>query len=325
MSHRKLQLVVLCIGALLMAIKFATWWLTNSNAVLSDASESIINIAAGVFALYSLTLAAKPKDSNHPYGHGKIEFLSAGFEGGLIFLAGVGIIAKAIYNLRFPQNLQSLDIALYLTVFTGFINYIMGAVLEKRGRQASSLTLVASGKHLKSDAWSSAGLVIGLLIVAISNMPALDSVIAAIFGCVILYTGFQLLRKSIAGIMDEADYQLIEQMVKVLDQNRRPNWIDVHNFRVIKYGATLHIDCHITVPWYFNTRESHSEVKAFERLVDEKSELPVELFVHVDPCEQGISCRICTKTDCSVREQPCSEYIEWNLENVMADMHHHVE
>lgn len=325
MSHRKLQLVVLCIGALLMVIKFATWWLTNSNAVLSDASESIINIAAGVFALYSLTLAAKPKDSNHPYGHGKIEFLSAGFEGGLIFLAGVGIIAKAIYNLRFPQNLQSLDIALYLTVFTGFINYIMGAVLEKRGRQASSLTLVASGKHLKSDAWSSAGLVIGLLIVAISKMPLLDSVIAAIFGCVILYTGFQLLRKSIAGIMDEADYQLIEQMVKVLDQNRRPNWIDVHNFRVIKYGATLHIDCHITVPWYFNTRESHSEVKAFERLVDEKSELPVELFVHVDPCEQGISCRICTKTDCNVRAQPCSEYIEWNLENVMADMHHHVE
>ncbi len=322
MSHRSLQLITLCIGTLLMAIKFAAWWLTNSNAILSDASESIINIAAGVFAFYSLGLAAKPRDSNHPYGHGKIEFLSAGFEGGLIFLAGIGIVIKAGYNLLYPQNIQHLDLGLYLTVFSGVINYVMGHLLERRGRLASSLTLIASGKHLKSDAWSSLGLVVGLLIVAFTNIPVLDSVVAAIFGLVILYTGFSLMRKSVAGIMDEADYQLIAQLVQVLDQHRRPTWIDVHNFRVIKYGATLHIDCHITVPWYFSTRDSHAEVKAFENLVVEKNELPVELFVHVDPCEPDASCRICKKTDCAVRGAPFSDHIAWTLDNIMADKPH---
>lgn len=315
-------MVTLCIGTLLMAVKFAAWWLTNSNAILSDASESIINIAAGVFAFYSLGLAAKPRDSNHPYGHGKIEFLSAGFEGGLIFLAGIGIVIKAGYNLVYPQSIQNLDLGLYLTVFSGVINYVMGHLLERRGRLASSLTLIASGKHLKSDAWSSLGLVVGLLIVALTNIPILDSVVAAIFGLVILYTGFSLMRKSVAGIMDEADYQLIAQLVKVLDQHRRPNWIDVHNFRVIKYGATLHIDCHITVPWYFSTRDSHAEVKAFESLVVEKNELPVELFVHVDPCEPPVSCSICQKMDCMVRAAPFSHLIPWNLDNIMADEKH---
>ncbi len=324
MTHRSLQLLTLCIGALLMAIKFAAWWLTNSNAILSDASESIINIAAGIFAFYSLGLAAKPKDSNHPYGHGKIEFLSAGFEGGLIFLAGIGIIIKAIYNLLYPQQIEHLTIGLYLTVFSGLVNYIMGHVLESRGRGASSLILVASGKHLKSDAWSSLGLVIGLFIVTLTNKPILDSIIAAVFGLVILYTGFQLMRKSVAGIMDEADYQLIANMVRFLDQHRRPNWIDVHNFRVIKYGSTLHIDCHITMPWYFTTRESHQEVKTFEKLVDEQQDLPVELFIHVDPCEPKASCRICKKTDCSFREVEATQHIVWTLENIMADKKHGV-
>jgi len=305
-----------------MAVKFIAWWLTNSNAVLSDASESIINITAGVFAFYSLGLAAKPRDSNHPYGHGKIEFLSAGFEGGLIFLAGIGIVIKAGYNIVYPQSIQHLDIGVYLTVFSGAVNYVMGRLLERRGRLASSMTLIASGKHLKSDAWSSLGLVIGLLIVTFTQIPVLDSVVAAIFGLVILFTGFQLMRKSVAGIMDEADYHLIEQMVQVLDEHRRPTWIDVHNFRVIKYGATLHIDCHITVPWYFSTRDSHGEVKAFENLVVEKNELPVELFVHVDPCEPPVSCSICQKMDCEVRAAPFSHHITWKLDNIMADKKH---
>lgn len=322
MSHRSLQLVTLCIGLLLMAVKFIAWWLTNSNAILSDASESIINIAAGVFAFYSLSLAAKPRDSNHPYGHGKIEFLSAGFEGGLIFLAGIGIVIKAGYNIVYPQNIQRLDLGLYLTVFSGAVNYVMGYLLERRGRLASSLTLLASGKHLKSDAWSSLGLVFGLLIVTLTKIPVLDSVVAAVFGLVILFTGFQLMRKSIAGIMDEADYHLIEQLVQVLDEHRRSNWIDVHNFRVIKYGATLHIDCHITVPWYFSTRDSHAEVKAFEKLVVEKNGLPVELFIHVDPCEPPDSCAICQKTDCTVRGAPFLYHIPWRLDNIMADQKH---
>jgi cation diffusion facilitator family transporter len=319
-----LQMVALALGLLLMAAKFIAWWVTNSNAILSDALESIINIVAGAFALYSLILASKPRDKNHPYGHGKIEFISAGFEGALIFLAGMAIIGKAGYNLIYPQGIQQLDTGILLTSIAGAVNYGIGFALEKRGRKSNSLTLIAGGKHLQSDAYSSLGLIIGLALVWWTGILLLDNLIAGAFGCVILFTGFRLLRKSVAGIMDEADYQLIEEIVNKLDSKRNDNWIDVHNFRVIKYGATLHIDCHMTLPWYFNTQEAHSEVKAFEKEAAQLCISPVELFVHVDPCEPA-SCRICQKKNCAVRRYPAERRINWTLENIMKNTPHDLE
>lgn len=312
---------VLAIGVLLMAVKFLAWWLTNSNAILTDALESIINIVAGSFALYSLVVAAKPRDRNHPYGHGKIEFISAGFEGSLIFLAGAAIIGKSVYNLVYPQTIQQLDTGIYLTILTGGINFLMGTFLVRRGRKVHSLILQASGEHLQSDAWSSLGLIVGLGIVFLTGLDWLDNVVAFLFGLIILLTGIRLMRRSLAGIMDEADYHLIEKMVGVLDEHRQEDWIDVHNLRVIKYGATLHIDCHMTLPWYFNTREAHTQVKAFEEMVRKYSIRPVELFIHVDPCEP-VSCRVCQKTNCPVRQHPTEQRLTWTLDNIMENKRH---
>lgn len=319
----RMQLWALLIGFVLMAIKFIAWWFTNSNAILSDALESIINVVAGAFALFSLVVAAQPRDHNHPYGHGKIEFVSAGFEGALIFLAGISIIGKAIYNLQFPQPLGSLDLGLVLTVITGGINYWMGIYLERRGRKVQSTIMVASGKHLQSDAWSSLGLIIGLVLVKVTGWDVLDSIIAIVFALLIIYTGYGLVRSAMAGIMDETDTALVAEIVHHLQAQRSPHWIDVHNLRVIKYGANLHIDCHMTVPWYFTTREAHQEVEAFSRVANEQQENPVELFVHVDPCTPS-SCALCMKMDCMVREHEFEKRVEWTMENVVVNRRHEV-
>lgn len=319
----RIQITAISIGILLMAAKFIAWWLTNSNAILTDALESIINVVAGFTGLYSLWLASKPRDRNHPYGHGKIEFISAGFEGALILLAGGLIIAKGAYNLVYPQEIRQLDVGILLVGISGAINYLMGFLLKREGGRSSSITLHAAGAHLQSDAYSSAGLLVGLGLLWVTGMAWLDNAMAILFGGVIFVTGIRLLRSSIAGIMDEADYQLIEELVKMLDQRRPANWIDVHNFRVIKYGATLHIDCHLTLPWYFEVRRGYAEVTRFEKLMREHCAVPVEVFIHTDPCDPPSACRICWKEDCEVRKAPPEERLTWTLENIMQDRKHH--
>ncbi|TPE45812.1 cation diffusion facilitator family transporter [Pontibacter mangrovi] len=317
----RLQLFVVLVGVVLLIAKFLAFMLTNSNAILTDALESIINVVAGAFSLYSLVLSARPKDENHPYGHGKIEFVAATLEGALILVAGGAIIVKSILNLIKPIPLYQLDLGIILTAAAGLVNYIVGFITERKGRQNNSLVLAAGGKHLKTDAYSTVGILIGLLLIYITGMVWLDSVVAIAFGLMIGFTGYRILRSSIAGIMDEADYELLQRIVQALSENRRENWIDIHNLRVIKYGSTLHIDCHLTVPWYLNVQEAHDEVEAVAQLVREKIDPSIELFIHTDPCILP-SCAVCTKSDCQVRRQPFRERVEWDFEKVIADRKH---
>ncbi len=324
MQNRTAQRIALYVGIGLMALKFLAWWITNSNAILTDALESIINVVAAGFGLYSIWLSAMPRDENHPYGHGKIEFISAGFEGALILLAGLSIMGKAVYNLLYPQPIEQLDLGLLLTALAGVVNFGLGFYLQRLGRKQHSLVLAASGAHLKSDAYSSVGLVVGLGLVILTDFPLLDNIMALFFGGVILFTGFKLVRTSIAGIMDEADDHLIREMVEALQTERRRQWIDVHNFRVIKYGATLHIDCHMTLPWYFTTRQNFQEVKAFEQLMMAHTERPVELFVHIDPCDPPENCRLCPVKDCPERKAPQEERLDWTLDNIKENQKHRI-
>ncbi|MCP4440252.1 MAG: cation transporter [Aureispira sp.] len=317
----KVQLLAVLVGILLLLGKFLAYYLTNSNTILTDALESIINVVAGSFGLYSLIVAALPKDENHPYGHGKIEFISAGVEGTLVTIAGLLIISKSIYNLFYPGPIQQIDIGIYITAGAGLINYLLGAMVERKGHKSNSLAMIASGKHLKSDAYSTIGLVVGLGVLYFTNYVWLDSVIAIIFGGIIGWTGYHIVKESVSGIMDEVDYKLVDHVVKILNEHRHPHWIDVHNLRIIKYGADLHVDCHITVPWYFNTVEAHAEVDRLEDLLQSQIDVPVELFIHVDPCIVE-SCSICQLTDCPKRQAPFEEIIEWELDNIMRNRKH---
>jgi cation diffusion facilitator family transporter len=318
-----LQLVILLIGILLLLTKFFAYYLTNSNAILTDALESIINIVAGGFGLYSLYLAAKPHDEDHPYGHGKIEFISASIEGSLILTAGLIMIVKAGYNFFVPVEISSLDTGVVLIAISGAVNFIMGVMAQRSGAKNNSLTLIASGEHLKSDAYSSLGLVTGLGLILLTKVLWLDNVVAILMGLVIIYSGFRILKHSVAGIMDEADFKLLDKVVAHLRANRRENWVDIHNFRIIKFGEKIHIDCHTTIPWYFNANEVHDELKLVEENIQDIIPNNLETFIHADPCIPE-SCKSCIKQDCTVRQFPFETKIEWTLENVMKNKKHYL-
>ena len=307
----------------LFIMKVIAWKLTGSVAILTDALESTVNVIAGLIGVYSLYVSAKPKDLDHPYGHGKAEFLSAAIEGTLISLAGLIIIYEAINNLIHPHPIQRLDYGILLVAITGIINYVAGFICIKTGKQNNSLALMASGKHLQTDTYSTIGIIVGLILLYFLKLWWIDSAVAILFAFIIMFTGYKIIRSSVSGIMDEADLTLMNKMVVMLDDNRPENWIDLHNLRIIKYGGTLHIDCHLTVPWYLNVWEAHTEIDALSGLVKENFGHSIELFVHNDPC-LDFSCHICSKHDCNVRRHPFTKKIEWTMENITKDIKHHL-
>ncbi len=317
----KFQRIIAIVGILLFAIKLYAWYKTNSVAILTDALESTINVIAGLIGLYSLYLSSLPKDHNHPYGHGKVEFISASIEGTLISIAGVVIIYEAIGELQNPKTIEKLDLGLLLVAVTAVINYVLGFYAIQKGKKNNSLALIASGKHLQTDTYSTIGIIIGLIVLYFTKISWIDSATALLFAGFIIYTGYRILRESISGIMDETDEMLLKEVVEYLNDIRRDNWIDLHNLRIIKYGSTLHFDCHMTVPWYFNIEEGHKEVDALEDAVKNHFGDRIELFVHLDACKE-YSCKICSKTDCPVRKHPLQEKIKWTIENVSLNKKH---
>jgi len=317
----KFQRIIAIVGIILFLVKLYAWYQTNSVAILTDALESTINVIAGLIGLYSLYLSSLPKDHNHPYGHGKVEFISASIEGALITIAGVVIIYEAIGELQNPKTIEKLDLGLILVSLTAVINYVLGFYAIKKGKKNNSLALIASGRHLQTDTYSTIGIIIGLIILYFTEISWIDSVTALIFAGFIIYTGYKIVRESISGIMDETDELLLKEVVDFLSEERRENWIDLHNLRIIKYGSTLHFDCHMTVPWYFNIEEGHKEVDALEDAVKNHFGDRIELFVHLDACKE-YSCNICSKTDCPVRKHPFQEKIKWTMENVSLNKKH---
>lgn len=317
----RVQKWVAILSIVLLLGKLIAYFMTNSVAILTDALESIVNVVAGFFGLYSLQLSAKPKDADHPYGHGKIEFISAAVEGAMISLAAVFILFESVRNLISPVQLQKLDTGILLIALAGAANYIMGAVCIRTGKKNNSLALIASGKHLHSDTLTTVGILAGLTLIYFTGIQWVDSAAAILFSGIIFFTGVRIIRTSVAGIMDERDHKLLIKLIDVLDKDRSKNWIDIHNIRIIKYGSTLHIDCHVTVPWYLNVHEAHEEIEKMGNTARKEFGDVIELFVHSDGC-LPISCPICIKDDCPVRHHPFKRRIKWTVQNMQRDEKH---
>ncbi len=320
-QNLKVQKWVAIISVVLLVIKFIAYYSTHSVAILTDALESIVNVSAGFIGLYSLYVAAKPRDMDHPYGHGKAEFLSAAIEGTLIGSAGAIILYKAIQSFIQPGEIQKLDYGILLVAFSALVNFIVGYYCLRIGKKNNSEALMASGKHLQSDTWSTVGIIIGLLLLYFTGYKWIDAAVAVVFGLIIIYTGYKILRRSIAGIMDEADVKLLTRMVQLMNANRKENWVDLHNLRVIKYGTVLHVDCHLTVPWYINVHEAHNEIDALGALIEKEFGESFEMFVHSDGC-LPFQCKICNKADCNVRQHNFVQQIPWTLENISKNKKH---
>ncbi len=313
------------LSVVLFAAKMIAYFITQSLAVFTDALESIVNVVAGFVGLFSLYIAAKPRDIEHPYGHGKAEFISAAVEGGLIVSAGLVILYQTIQNFFVSNPIGKLDEGLLLVGITGLINYVAGYICIRKGRQTKSVALQSSGKHLQIDTYSTLAVIIGLIIIIYTKQYWLDRVIAVALSAIILYNGYKIIRTSLAGIMDEADMQLLSQMVNMLNSNRCKNWVDIHNLRVIKYGSLLHVDCHVTVPYYFMVNEAHKEVEKLRNCITTDFKDAFELFVHTDGCIPPYGCAICIKDDCNVRQHALEKKLTWTLANVLSNEKHTIE
>jgi cation diffusion facilitator family transporter len=320
-ENLRLQKSIVVVALLLFAFKIVAYFLTRSVAILTDALESTVNVIAAVIGWYSLYISAKPRDIDHPYGHGKAEFISAAVEGTLIAIAGLIIIYKAIENFLYPETLRQLDYGILLIGVTAIMNFVMGYRSVQKGKKNNSLALIASGRHLQSDAYSTLGIMVGVALIYFTGQTWIDGVVAILFAGFIIYTGYKITRTSVAGSMDETDIDLLKEMVSILNEHRRENWIDLHNLRVIKYGGVLHMDCHLTLPWYLNLNEAHEEIDELTSLIRNKFGETVEFFVHTDGCLE-FSCSLCNKFDCAVRRRPFEKRIEWTLANVLANKKH---
>lgn len=320
-QNLRVQKFITALSVILFFAKIIAYYFTNSLAVLSDALESIVNVMAGFIGLYSLYVAAKPRDADHPYGHGKAEFVSAAAEGALIIASGIFIFYETFSNIIQNKPLQKLDTGLYIIAATAFVNFAAGYMCVRIGKRNNSLALQASGRHLQIDTYSTLAIIAALIIIIYTNILWIDKAVAFILGGIIIYNGYKILRESLAGIMDEADQKLLGEMIELLNANRQENWIDLHNLRVIKYGAILHIDAHLTVPWYLNVHEAHHEIDGLVKLIQDKYGESVELFIHTDGC-MPFSCTVCTKTNCNVRQKPFVKLQQWNFENLVSNKKH---
>lgn len=317
----KLQRYIAFFSLILFVGKLWAWYLTHSVTILTDALESTVNVIAGFIGLYSIILASKPRDLNHPYGHGKAEYVSTAIEGSLISLAGLFIIYEAIGQLLEPHEIHQLDVGIYITAATGLLNYIVGFYAERTGIKQKSLIVESAGKHLKTDAYSTFAMIVGLVLLLFTGWVWLDSFVALIFALLIITTGVKLVRRSLSGIMDEADVKQLKEVIEVLQKNRKDDWVDLHNMRVIQGGSSIHIDAHMTLPWYYEVRDAEREIHAVETIVKEHFGNKVEVFIHVDACAD-YSCKLCAKQDCQVRKAPFIQRLHWTIDNLWSNNKH---
>jgi cation diffusion facilitator family transporter len=315
-------LISLIVSVVLLAAKYQAYLLTGSTAILSDALESIVNVVAAVFALGGLLFAGRPADRNHPYGHGKIEFFSAAFEGGLIAFAAVVIIYEVVLALLRGGEVRRLEWGLAIVVVAGLANLVLGLFLVRTGRAHASLTLVADGQHVLSDFYTSVGIVIGLLLVRLTGIPWLDPLVAAVVALNLMWTGARLVRHAAGGLLDEEDTALLGRILDVLRGHVAQGVIRIHHLRAIRAGRFHHVDAHLVVPEFWSVEVAHELAEDLAQQVIKELGVEGELSFHTDPCHRAY-CAMCDLADCGIRREPFRARPLLTLEEaVQPDMPH---
>lgn len=296
-------LVALAVGIVLLAVKYLAYRLTGSTAILSDALESIVNVLAALFAIGALLFARQPADRNHPYGHGKIEFFSAVFEGGLITFAALLILYEAIRALVAGPVVHDVDLGLLITLGAGIANAALGCFLVRIGRRHHSPALVADGQHVLSDFWTSIGVVVGLGLVLLTGSPVFDPLVAVVVGVNLAWMGIRLVRRAAGGLLDEEDVGLLQRLVTAMNANPLPGVIRVHHLRAIRSGYFTHVDAHMVVPEFWSVERAHELADTFEKRILASLPFEGEIVFHIDPC-QSAYCAVCDVEECPIRMAP---------------------
>ncbi|HEY3077807.1 MAG TPA: cation diffusion facilitator family transporter [Burkholderiales bacterium] len=272
-----------------IGLKTLAWWLTGSVGLLSDALESLVNLAAALLALSMLRLAASPPDADHPYGFSKAEYFSAGIEGALIVLAAAGIVWAALPRLIAPRALDMPFAGLTLTVLASGINYAVAMVLLRAGREHHSITLEADGRHLLTDVWTSAGVIVGVALVFITGWLRLDPLVAIAVALHILWTGFGLVRRSVRGLLDPAiSAEDQKEVAKLIAEYSRRYGVSFHALRTRQAGARRFVSFHLLVPDDWTVARAHQLSEEIEARM--RSMVPnAAIFTHIEPISDPAS------------------------------------
>ncbi|CAG34873.1 conserved hypothetical membrane protein [Desulfotalea psychrophila LSv54] len=285
----------------IMCCKFAAFIVSDSQAIFSDAAESTVNVVAALLALIIITMAMKPADDRHPYGHGKMEFFSAAFEGGLITFAALAILVKAVNALFYGQEIKELGYGLLLIGFAGLLNLFLGLYLKRAGKASRSKALLASSAHVLSDLWTSVGVIAGLLLYLLTGWAWVDPAIAIVVALFLTYTGFSIVRDSFSDLLDTRDEELISHLAELVKRDRFPGIVQVHHARILRSGAFHHIDAHLVVPEYWDISEVHIQSEIFTKRLMADYDYRGEICFHLDPCRRAY-CVSCDYLDCIIRK-----------------------
>jgi cation diffusion facilitator family transporter len=312
MQRKQAALISLAAGVVMLGVKTVAYLLTNSTAVLSDVLESIIHLGAISMALYSVIVSARPADESHPYGHGKVEFISAGIEGTLIVIAAVAIVLESVRALTVGTELQELNMGMLLILFASVINLFLGLFLVRRGKSTASLTLIADGKHILTDSVTSFGVIAGLAAVQLTGIESLDPIVAVLVAVNILVAGYRLVRTSVGGLMDESDGGTLARLLAIVREKKTPEWISVHHLRVMRSGDFHNVDFHLTIPFYWSLEHAHRFQHDVCRDIKASLDDRAHVLIHLDPCTREY-CRLCAVHPCAERKEPCRQQLQWTL------------
>ena len=277
----------LAVGFLMLVIKWYAFSITGSSAILSDAAESVVHIIGVGFAVFSLWLSHQPADSSHPYGHGKISYFSAGAEGGLIVLAAFYIIYVSIKRLIFGIELTNLDEGTYFTLGASVINLFLGGYLVWKGKKTNSIILIANGKHVLTDSWTSFGVVAGLGLTLLTGWLPFDPIVAIAAAVNILWAGGKLVRQSAGGLMDEGNIDLRDSIIKILDAETTIRNLEYHKLRYRESGNIIWIEFHLLFPKSTLLEDAHMAATKIEKEIKNSlASSSVNVITHLEPIEK---------------------------------------
>jgi cation diffusion facilitator family transporter len=305
-SSMRAGFVYLFISIIVFLLKAFAAYLTKSSALFSDALETLVNIAASIISLGVLKFVSQPKDDNHPYGHGKAEFISSAVEGGFVLSAALAILSESISSL-FNQHVVIFDqTALFVSIGASALNVLLYFYLKWAAKNKNLLMLNSSASHVISDVWTTIGVLLALGITKITGFNWLDSLVAIVISTFLFYEGFKILRESFSGLTDELDQKILVELSaafkKVAYEIKLPGFIDVHAVRFIRSGHFHHVDAHLVVPRYWDISKAHEFTGELEKYVVEAYRFDGEIAFHIDPCEAH-DCEYCDLEKCPVRSE----------------------
>ena len=281
---RRALIVSFTVSIFILVVKLSAYFLTQSTAALSDALESVVHVLAVGFAYYGLRLSDKPADEQHLYGHERIEFLSVGVEGTVILLAGISIIYQSVYNFMFGYELHELYTGMWLMIGAAIINLVLGIYILKTGQKWNNAIVISNGKHTLTDVWTSAGVVVTLLVVSLTGWKVLDTLVGILFAAYIMYQGGELISYAVHGIMDRRDPEINKKLLEVLEQ--RPGSIsEYHNLRHRTTGETTWIEFHALFEDKISLDKAHYDATLLERKIMDALPGNAVVTIHLEPRE----------------------------------------